>query len=238
MVKENGLNPEKNFSREDNHEDNIEGKRWKYKQKIINFGIQELEKETENFLEEVNSNLQENEEPKEKLFSLAEAYLTKYLPLLGEWQRRQSREDSGYNREVHFPMMQELMGRFDDVKKLEERLKKLIEEEKKRQSPPGNEKEVQEREERYQKLLEELKEKMQSFYKGTYRTYTSQEKIDIPVEWLYFLLRNQEEVLKILRELRKKQLDQSFNYEEKVIISFLDKINFEKIPKDTSKNAI
>jgi|YNPMSStandDraft_1061717.scaffolds.fasta_scaffold27651_2 hypothetical protein len=234
MEKENGLNPEKNFGREDN----IEGKRWEYKQKIINFGIQELEKETENFLEEVNSNLQENEELKEKLFSLAEAYFIKYLPLLGEWQRRQSREDSGYNREVHFPMMQELMGRFDDVKKLEERLKKLIEEEKKRQGPPGNEKEVQEREERYQKLLEELKEKMQSFYKGTYRTYTSQEKIDIPVEWLYFLLRNQEEVLKILRELRKKQLDRSFNYEEKVITSFLDKINFEKIPKDTSKNAI
>jgi len=234
MEKENGLNPEKNFGRDDN----IEGKRWKYKQKIINFGIQELEKETENFLEEVNNNLYGNEELKEKLFSLAEAYLIKYLPLLGEWQRRQSREDSEYNREVHFPIIQELMGRFDDVKKLEERLKKLIEEEKKRQGLPGNKKEVQEREERYQKLLEELKEKMQSFYKGTYRTYTSQEKIDIPVEWLYFLLRNQEEVLKILRELRKKQLDQSFNYEEKVITSFLDKINFEKIPKDTSKNAI
>jgi hypothetical protein len=138
MGKENGLNPEKNFGLGGN----IEGKKEGYKKKIINFELQELEKETENFLKEVNSDLKSNKELKEKLFSLAEAYLTKYKPLLAEWQRRQSREDSGYSRDEHFPIIQELTGQFGGAYSqktaLQERLEKLIEEEKKQPGPPKN----------------------------------------------------------------------------------------------------
>ena len=112
---------------------------------------------------------------------------------------RRQNWDSKYNRDKHFPVIQKLNGEGDIIKHL---------------SNGKQEKEG---------LEINLFKKMQNIYKL--------KKIELPFEWLYFLLENKDKISEILRDIRKKQINTSINldYNDKIINSFLSRINFDKI---------
>jgi|YelNatPaOPRAMG01_1025707.scaffolds.fasta_scaffold47864_2 hypothetical protein len=112
---------------------------------------------------------------------------------------RRQNWDSKYNRDKHSPVIQKLNGEGDIIKHL---------------SNGKQEKEG---------LEINLFKKMQNIYKL--------KKIELPFEWLYFLLENKDKISEILRDIRKKQINTSINldYNDKIINSFLSRINFDKI---------